>query len=307
MLTYENFDEAVALDQIQDIQRALGTGVLSGCAPSLPASTSPIQIDVASGTVYVSNTELSTSAGSVTLPDGDSQHPRKDVVYIDSAGAVKAIQGTPRAPKDGTDSPGTDRTVYQPEPPDLSSLSSLADGAVVAEIWVPAGATSTSDMTESGVTYIRDRRLRPWASTLLTSGNIAVSDLGFDTATQSELDNHASTIDAHRSDESIRDVAGAMAGFGLTHDDANDTLELTVVDTGSVTVSAGSSTTVDTGVSGGSAATFDVYLGPTNGTQDSQFAADIQNDSSTGNYVVEIQETDTSAGGTVEYDIIRGR
>jgi hypothetical protein len=170
-VNYQNFDGSVALDVVQSVQGALGTGVLSGCAPSLPSSTSPITIDVASGTVVIANTEVSVSAGSVTLPDGDAQHPRKDVVYADSAGDLQSLQGTPRPPKDGTGSPGTDRSGHQPEPPDLSSLSSVADAAIIAEIWVPAGATATSDMTDSGVAYVRDRRLRPYAASVLTTSD----------------------------------------------------------------------------------------------------------------------------------------
>lgn len=222
-LTIESFDGAVALDGVQQLQGVLGTGVTSGCTPSLPSSTTPITIDVASGTVYVANTEVSVTADSIELPDGDAQHPRKDVVYVDDTGALQSIQGTPREPKDGTAAPGTDRHVFQPEPPDLSSLSSVADAAVVAEVWVPAGATGTGDMTDSGVTYVRDRRLRPWASSLLASGDVSESDLSFDTATQSELDSHASQHQDGGSDElDAADLAGAAGTSGqvLTTDGA---------------------------------------------------------------------------------------
>jgi hypothetical protein len=312
-LTIQNFDGAVALDDVQQIQQALGTGVTSGCAPSLPSSTSPITVDVASGTAYVANSEVAVSAGSITLPDGDPQYPRKDVVYVDSTGALQSIQGTPRAPKSGTPAPGTDRHVYQPEPPDLSSLSSVADAAVVAEIWVPANATGTGDMTDTGVTYVRDRRLRPWAASVLTSGSISESDLSFDTATQSELDSHAGTADAHHTktpgytDEDAQDAVGQTVTDGIAYDDTNNETGLDIVATGSVSLSAGGSATVDTGVSASTTATFSVYLGPTNTSQDADVAAEIRNDSGTGTYVIEIEETDTSVGPTVEYDLVRAR
>jgi len=313
VIDIRNFDGAVALDDCQQIQQALGTGVTSGCAPSLPSGTTPITVDVASGTVYVANSEVSFGGGSITLPDGDAQHPRKDVVYVDSMGALQSIQGTPREPRDGTPTPGTDREVYQPEPPDLSSLSSVADAAVVAEIWVPAGASGTGDMTETGVTYVRDRRLRPWAASVLTSGSINESDLSFDTATQSELDSHAGTAGAHHTktpqytDEKAQDAVGQTVTDGLAYDDANNETGLDVVASGSVSLSAGGSATVDTGVSASTTATFSIYLGPTNASQDADVAAEIRNDSGTGTYVIEIEETDTSTGPDVEFDVVRGR
>jgi hypothetical protein len=405
MIEVRSFDGAVALDPVQQIQQALGTGVTSGCAPSLPSGTSPITIDVASGTAYVANSEVTFGGGSITLPDGDPQHPRKDVVYVDDMGALQSIQGTPRAPTDGTPAPGTDREVYQPEPPDLSSLSSLADAAVVAEVWVPANASGTGEMTETGVTYVRDRRLRPWAAHVLTSSDTG-SGSGLDADTVDGEDasafadaTHASThhdggadeldaadlaggagtaaqvlttdgaaaawaaVPTHASrhsdggadeldvadlagglgsaaqvpqtdgaavtwatlphgdlasigaadhharytDEEAQDAVGQTATDGLAYDDANNETGLDVVASGSVSLSAGGSATVDTGVSASTTATFSIYLGPTDGSQDADVAAEIRNDSGTGTYVIEIEETDTSAGPTVEFDAVRLR
>jgi len=339
-LSIHDFDGAVALDDVQQLQGPLGTGVTSGCTPSLPSNTSPITIAVASGDVYVSGTQVTFAGGSIELPDGDAQHPRKDVVYVDSGGALQALHGDPRAPKDGTPDPGTDRHVYQPEPPDLSSLSSVADAAVVAEIWVPAGATSTADMTDSGVQYVRDRRLRPWADAVKTDDDpvsehapthkdgggdeLDVADLsgGFGSSGQvprtdgsavswatlghGDLANITSNDHHTRyTDEEARDAAGGMATDGLVHDDANDDLGLNVVASGSVTLSSGAAT-IDTGVATSTTATFQVALGPA--TDDADVAADIRADSGSGTYAVDIEETDTAVGNpSVEYDIIRVR
>lgn len=362
MIEVRNFDGAVAIDTAQQIQQALGTGVTSGCAPSLPSGTSPITVDVDSGTVYVANSGVSFGGGSITLPDGDAQHPRKDVVYVDSMGALQSIQGTPREPRDGTPTPGTDREVYQPEPPDLSSLSSVADAAVVAEIWVPTGATGTGEMTETGVTYVRDRRLRPWAANVLTSSDTG-SGSGLDADTVDGKDASAFAEASHASahhdgggdeldvaalagglgsadqvpqtdgaavtwatlphsdlasigasdhharytDEEAQDAVGQTATHGLAYDDANNETGLDVVASGSVSLSAGGSATVDTGVSASTTATFSIYLGPTNASQDADVAAEIRNDSGAGTYVIEIEETDTSVGPSVEYDVVRAR
>lgn len=290
-LDFQDFDGAVALDDVQQLQGVLGTGVVSGCAASLPSSTSPITIDVASGTVYVANTELTVSSGSVTLPDGDAQHPRKDIVYVDSNGALQSLQGTPREPRDGTNTPGTDRHVFQPEPPDLNSLSSIADAAVIAEIWVPAEATGTGDMTDSGVNYVRDRRLRPWASNLLTSGSIGTSDLSFDTATQSELDSHAADADVHHQDPT--------AGTGLV-DEGTNQFGLDVVDSNTVTLSSGEAT-IDTGNAVGDGYDYDIFFGDTDG-------ADVAGEKTEtgGNHAITIVETDTGIGNpTVSYTIVK--
>jgi len=94
------------------------------------------------------------------------------------------------------------------------------------------------------------------------------------------------------------------AGTGLT-DEGGNQFGMDVVTTGSVTLSSGKAT-IDTGVAKSNTATFMVAFGP--GTDDADVAADIRADSSSGNYEVDIQETDTSVGNpTVEYDIVRVR
>jgi hypothetical protein len=78
-----------------------------------------------------------------------------------------------------------------------------------------------------------------------------------------------------------------------------------VVASGSVQLSSGSAT-VDTGIATTNTATFTVGLGPA--TDDADVGADIRADSGSGNYEVDIQETDTDVGNpTVEYDIVRVR
>lgn len=77
------------------------------------------------------------------------------------------------------------------------------------------------------------------------------------------------------------------------------------VASGSTTLGSGTAT-IDTEVSNTETATFFVAIGPT--TTDADLAADVRQDSGTGTYVIDIQETDTSVGNpSVEYDIVRIR
>ena len=176
-LQVRNFDGNVALDTVQLLQRAVGTGVTSGCVASLTSSSTDITVDVAAGEVVVENSTVAVSSATVTLADGDAQYPRKDVIVADSTGVLHVVEGTPREAKANgiLADTATDRQTYQPEPPDLSDLSDVSGAsawtevAPIAEVWVPAGTTASSEMDDSTVTYVSDRRLRPWADATLTS------------------------------------------------------------------------------------------------------------------------------------------
>jgi len=88
-------------------------------------------------------------------------------------------------------------------------------------------------------------------------------------------------------------------------DGAANPMLASVADSGSVTLSSGTAT-VNTTVATSETATFYVGLGPA--TDDAEVAASIRADSGSGNYEVDIQETDTSVGNpSVEYDIVRVR
>lgn len=98
-------------------------------------------------------------------------------------------------------------------------------------------------------------------------------------------------------------------GAGVTHTgelaDRADVYSQNVVATGSVTLSSGAAT-VDTGVPTTETATLMVAIGPA--TDDADISGDVRSDSTSGNYEVDLQETDTAVGNpTVEYDIIRVR
>lgn len=268
-LKVRNFDGAQALDIAQLLQGRQGTGVVSGCEPDLGNTDQAVRVNVSSGTAYIEDTEVSVSGGAVDLPDGDSQHPRKDVVYATSTGGLASAQGVPRSAQDGTISPDPARGVYQPEPPDLSGVTGgVTAVAPIAEVWVPESANGASDLDDPTIRYVRDRRLRPWASPLLVKGAIG-------------------------------------ADSGLTYDDGTDELGLDIIASGQDTLSSGS-LTIDTGVDKDATATFGAFIG--GATDDAEVAADTHPDTGTGTHVVEIQETDTNIGNpTVNYDIVRVR
>jgi hypothetical protein len=325
VLDIQDFDGAPALDAVQQVQAAVGTGWLNGCTPSLVDTDDAIRIQVASGDVAVvpdptsppSDPTVAVSQQTVDLPDGDAQHPRKDVVYVDDTGSVDYDTGTPRA---ATPPVATARDAETPEPPDLHddpNLSSQTAAAVIAEVWVPTSAAGASDLSDATVTYVRDRRLRPWADHVLTGSDSVDADTvdGEDASAFADA-SHASAHESGGSDtidpdalagfdEAAQDAAGALATDGLNYDDGADELGLNVIASGSATLSSGEAT-IDTGVATSNTATFTVYLAPD--TDDADVAAEVRSDSGSGNYEVDLVETETSVGNpSVFYDIVRLR
>lgn len=187
-LTIEDFDGAVALDTVQLVQAKSGTGWKSGCAASLVDTDDAIRITVASGEVYVENTAVTVSTDTVPLPDGDAQYPRKDIIYADANGLLSAEQGVPRKPKPDGESA---RETFQPEPPDLKGIAGgPSTVAPIAEVWVPSDAGGASDLSDPTVEYVRDRRLAPWADSVLTAADEGDGN-GLDADTVDGLDSAA--------------------------------------------------------------------------------------------------------------------
>jgi len=132
---------AQALDTEQNTRR-WQYNVHEGCAVTVGANA--MEIDVDNGTVAVAGTRHNVGATTVTLSASQSD-PRKDVIYVDSSGAVQVAEGQakPARPQGQTG-----RDTYQPLPSDLSQM----DATPLAEIWVGAGV---SDITSGDVS---DRR-----------------------------------------------------------------------------------------------------------------------------------------------------
>lgn len=159
---HQNGDGLDALAQNQHTDGARGNGIVvamadmpnpTDCEPSLGTNTSTITIDVNAGTAAINGSTHSVGATTVSLDDGGA-NPRRDVVYIAEGGSVNVLKGTAGAP--ATDDSGTDivgATAPLPEPPDMSSVT----GVPIAVVWVPAGATSDSDLDASRDVW--DRRV----------------------------------------------------------------------------------------------------------------------------------------------------
>jgi hypothetical protein len=184
-----------ALDETQQHRRGDGYGVVdpgSGACEVTVNSGVLAQSDtltVASGDVLVDGTTHSLATQTLSLDAASATNPRRDVVYVDAAGAVQVAKGTAEA----VEPEGQNLTrfeFYRPAPPDLATT----DGTVLAEVWIPTGASSI------GSADVRDRRLRA----------LGPHSLDEDIATQTELDTHAGSADAHHT--------RPAAGDGLTDD-----------------------------------------------------------------------------------------
>ncbi|WP_256394123.1 hypothetical protein [Natronoarchaeum rubrum] len=143
----KNENGAAALD-INSLTKLLdGYGVVlsdgSGCEVT---AGSGMDVAVANGAVLIDGSSASIASTTVTIPTADADHPRKDIVYIDSAGTPTVAEGVPGEARPRGE---TGRNTYHPEPPDLSATEAVP----LAEVWVPAGA---SEITAGDIS---DRRV----------------------------------------------------------------------------------------------------------------------------------------------------
>lgn len=144
----------------------LGTGVVAGVGSELEVTdggTNDMDISIGSGDAVVGGTGVSKGTSTTkTLNAADSTDPRYDTVEMDSTGTISVKTGN---------------AASNPAAP-LRTAGSI----VLAVIRVGAGV--------SGVTNsdIYDQR---------SVSSVELAQLGFDPATQTELDNHAGTAGAH--------------------------------------------------------------------------------------------------------------
>lgn len=118
--------------------RRYGYGVVSGGVVS-PGSDGGVSVDVTAGTViHDKNEEASPSKTSLSLASPDSTDPRKDLIVY-NGGDVVDVTGTPN-PVPSEQDTATRFETYQPSPPDGTGLANVP--VVLAEVWVPAGAST---------------------------------------------------------------------------------------------------------------------------------------------------------------------
>lgn len=120
----------------------------SGCSVSINSGTlgNADTLTLASGEIIHNGSSVSVASQSVGISGSNAEDPRKDVVYLDSTGTAQVAAGTPEAKDPST---ASRFETFRPAPLDLSGTKAT----VIAEVWVPAGASS---ITSSD---LRDRRV----------------------------------------------------------------------------------------------------------------------------------------------------
>jgi hypothetical protein len=122
-----------------------GYGWVRGAGVTLGGSSTDITVRVGDGLINVSGSPVSVASQTVTLPDGNASAPRRDLVYIDREGTAQFEQGEAGGPLPPDK---TRENTKVPAPPAAAAI----DGVPVADVWVPAGATSAADLDPDDVT-----------------------------------------------------------------------------------------------------------------------------------------------------------
>lgn len=158
-------DATHALDDNVDTLAREGYVVHSGCSVTINGSgtlgSGNNAISVASGEIYHDQTSVDVSSQNVDIDTGDS-NPRKDVVYLDGNGSANVVNGTPQS---ANPSGFTRFKTREPYPDDFDDQ----DGVVLAEVWVPADASSI------GSNDLNDRRQFSDESKILASSSITLT------------------------------------------------------------------------------------------------------------------------------------
>lgn len=270
--TIDDGDGGAALDENQQHYRGDGVGVLDPAGGDLAISVntgalgSTDTLSVAAGDAYVQGTTHTIGSQTIGIDGANGTDPRRDVIYVDTSGAIQVATGTPEA-RDPDDENLSRFEYFRPAPADFQATV----GCVIAEVWVPAGATSVTSSD------LRDRRVRA----------LQADSLAEDLTTTTELNNHAGDADIHHTRPS--------AGTGLTDNSGTFTVSnpVTELASGEATLSSGS-VTADTGIATSMTGFYDVKLRPENGAD---IAASLEDDSGgTGNWIIHLEENTTSVG-----------
>ena len=158
-------NDGVQALEIRQLSNIFTNSIFSGCAVSPGTNAMTVQCTSGFGIVD-SEFVRPLTQDNVALAAADGTNPRRDLVYVDTTGTLQVLTGTP-APKDPASA--TRFEAFDPSPPDSSSLGTT--GTVLAEVWVPAGA---SDIVADDV---RDMRLNtnPHHGIHLQSGIVTLS------------------------------------------------------------------------------------------------------------------------------------
>lgn len=150
-----------ALDITQQISSDQQYYWMSGCDVTTTSETSIIETHVDAGVCVVDGLTIDVPATDLTHDDGDVDYPRWDTIcVINDDGGLSIYKGSPEPVQ--TDSTGSElrgEPAYTPSPSD----SIPTDAIPLAMVWIPEGASSNSDLSDTsagGVSEpIIDRRV----------------------------------------------------------------------------------------------------------------------------------------------------
>lgn len=148
----ENGSPLTAVEFNQPFLGLEGTYVENGWSVSIGESGTAIELIVDSGSGYLDNELIEVPSSTIQLSNGDSDYPRRDLIYVAPDSSISVLEGVPRPFSE--DRHGNQLGFEEapvPEPEDGSGLT----GIPLYYVGVPPGAEDTSDLTSSALSDIR--------------------------------------------------------------------------------------------------------------------------------------------------------
>lgn len=223
-----------ALDEIQTHSAAIGFGWRSGLSASLTTSSTAIESEWTAGSSLWDGKTIDIPSGTITHDAGDASNPRWDALVVsDSSGTVQIVKGTPS--KIATDDDGNvyrGEQAWTPSPSDQITR----DMVVFAMVWIPAGATTNDDLTDTssnGVSNpVIDRRVEvPGREAQVTRSATITSSGWYRVASVGPVENNVQGSNVRASALfSVRDSSSQLHSstsfWGSLYFDHNPTLSL---------------------------------------------------------------------------------
>lgn len=122
------------------------------------SSGTAIELDYNGGAARISpRGPVDIPAGTVSVPPGDANNPREDIIYSAVDSTVQVLPGDP-ADNQITDMQGSQYSPTGPQAPIPEPNSTAGvQGTILASVYVPAGASTSGDINQD---HITDRRRR---------------------------------------------------------------------------------------------------------------------------------------------------
>ena len=194
-------------DVLNVITNSVSRAIKTGCIVTPNATQPPIEIDVASGTVYFGVTEVTVTGQSVALDTAHATLDRYDIIVVNSSGVASFIKGTAAA---------------DPEPPDID----MSIYVVLARILVTAGTTVliTGDIKDMRIIF---EILSSSADKLPLAGGTMAGDINLgtnDLINVGDVDASTGTIDTFDATTATITTLGCGVGTTITEFSIDGTL-----------------------------------------------------------------------------------